>query len=108
MFSIGLSMNLRPGCYEEYKDAHDNLWPDLAASMEVNKVSMAIYCQEDQLFLHAVAPTEDDWEKSRNVEVLDRWSEYMAKLLETDADGNIIFNELPEAFAFGMFEEGTP
>ena len=105
MFSIGLSMKVRPGCYAEYKEAHDNLWTDLAESMEANKVSMAIYRFEDQLFLHAVAPTKDDWEKSRNVEVLDRWSEYMAKLLETDADGNIIFHELPEAFAFGSFKQ---
>jgi L-rhamnose mutarotase len=105
MFSIGLSMRVRPGCFAEYKEAHNNLWPDLAESMEVNNVSMAIYRFEDQLFLHAVAPTEDDWEKSRNVEVLDRWSEYMAKLLETDADGNIVFHELSEAFAFGTFKK---
>ena len=54
--------------------------------------------------VHAVAPTEEDWKKSRNVEVLDRWSEYMSTLLETDAEGNITFDELPEAFAFGMFK----
>lgn len=105
MFSIGLSMRVRPGCYAEYKEAHDNLWSDLAESMTDNNVSMAIYRFEDQLFLHAVAPTRDDWDKSRKVEVLDRWSEYMSKLLETDADGDIIFHELPEAFAFGSFKE---
>ncbi len=104
MYSIGLSMKVRHGCYDEYKEAHDKLWPDLAESMEVNNVSMSIYRFEDRLFLHAVAPTEKDWKKSRNVEVLDRWSEYMSTLLETDAEGNITFDELPEAFAFGMFK----
>ena len=28
----------------------------------------------------------------------------MAQLLETDDEGEIIFEELPEAFAFGMFK----
>ena len=104
MFSIGLSMRIRPGCYDEYKEAHDNLWPDLAETMEANKVSMAIYRCEDRLFLHAVAPTEEDWEESRKGEALERWSEYMARLLVSDEKGNIIFDELPEAFAFGMFK----
>ena len=104
MFSIGLCMKVRPGCYAEYKKAHDNLWPELAKSMEVNNVSIAIYRFEDHLFVHALAPTENDWEKSRNGDVIEHWHEYMAKLLETDADGTIIFHDLPEAFAFGMFK----
>lgn len=29
MFSIGLGMKLRPGCYDTYKQAHDEAWPDL-------------------------------------------------------------------------------
>ena len=104
MFSIGLSMRVRPGCYDEYKEAHDNLWPDLAETMEVSNVSMAIYRWEDRLFLHAVAPTEEDWNESRKGEVLERWSKYMSRLLASDDKGNIIFDELPEAFAFGMFK----
>ena len=78
--------------------------PFLLYNATANNVSMAIYRFEDHLFLHAFAPTEDDWEKSRNVEVLERWSEYMAKLLETDADGNIIFDTLDLAFSFGEFQ----
>ena len=104
MFSIGLVMKLKPGGYPGYKEAHDKLWPEIARSMRDNSVSMSIYRFEDRLFLHAVAPTEEDWKQSRNVEVLDRWSEYMSTQLETDAEGNITFDELPEAFAFGMFK----
>ena len=43
MYSIGLATTLRPGAYAEYKQAHDDLWPDLAATMADNNVSMAIY-----------------------------------------------------------------
>ena len=103
MYSIGLAMKLRPGAYAEYKQAHDDLWPDIARSMADNGVSMAIYRHGEHLFLHAVAPTERDWEESRKVPVLAKWLTYMATLLETGADGDIAFEELTEAFAFGLF-----
>jgi L-rhamnose mutarotase len=96
-------MTLRPGCYDEYKEAHDNLWPDIAKGMQDNNVSMVIYRSGEHLIIHAVAPSEEDWQKSREDPELERWYDYMATLLETDDEGNIIFEELPEAFAFGMF-----
>ena len=37
MYSIGLSMQLKPGSYEGYKEAHDNLWPEIAKSMDDNE-----------------------------------------------------------------------
>ena len=95
---------MRPGCYPEYKKAHDDLWPDIAEGMEANGVSMAIYHFGGHLFLHAVAPTEQDWLKSRQDPALPKWMDYMAKLLETDDQGEILFEQLPEAFAFGMFK----
>ena len=105
MYSIGLAMRLRPNAYDEYKQAHDDLWTEIADSMTDNEVSMAIYRLDEHLIIHAVAPTEEDWLKSRQVPVLEEWYDYMAQLLETDAEGEIIFEELPEAFAFGMFKE---
>ena len=104
MYSIGLSMQLKPGSYEGYKEAHDNLWPEIAKSMDDNNVRMSIYLLGDRLFLHAVAPSEADWLKSREDPALERWSEYMGNYLATDGEGNIIFDTLPEAFAFGMFK----
>jgi L-rhamnose mutarotase len=104
MYSIGLAMTLRPGCYAEYKQAHDDLWPDIAKSMTDNNIDMAIYRFDEHLIIHATAPSEADWEKSRQVPILEDWYEYMAKLLETDDQGEIIFEELEEAFAFGQFK----
>ena len=31
MFSIGMTYDLRPGCYAKYKQYHDELWPEVAA-----------------------------------------------------------------------------
>jgi L-rhamnose mutarotase len=104
MFTLGLAMTLRPAAYETYKHAHDQLWPELAAGMRENNVSMAIYCDGQRLFLFAAAPSEEHWRRSRQDPILARWDERMTQLLETDAKGHIAFSVLPKAFGFGEFE----
>ena len=96
-------MTLRPGAYERYKLAHDQLWLDLAAGMRENQISMAIYRDGERLFLFAAAPTRQHWERSRKDPVLARWDAGMAELLETDSSGQIAFKLLPKAFGFGDF-----
>jgi L-rhamnose mutarotase len=103
MFTIALAMTLRPGLYEQYKLAHDQLWPELAAGMRENEISMAIYRDGDRLFLFATAPTREHWERSRKDPVLARWDARMAQFLQTDSQGQIAFSSLPKAFGFGDF-----
>jgi len=104
MFTLGLSMKLRPDAFEQYKLAHDQLWPELAEGMTANQVSMAIYRDGDRLFLFAAAPSQAHWDRSRQDPILARWNARMAELLETDASGRIAFKELPKAFGFGEFK----
>lgn len=104
MFTLGLAMTLRPGAYEKYKLAHDQLWPELAAGMRANQVSMAIYLDGDRLFLFASAPTENHWQRSRQDPILARWDALMTEVLETNEQGGIAFTILPKAFGFGEFE----
>ena len=96
-------MKLRPGAYDKYKIAHDQLWPEVAESMSSNKVSMVIFRDGDRLFLFATAPDEAHWQRSREHPALGPWHAEMAKLLETDAHGHIAFSVLPKAFGFGDF-----
>lgn len=103
MFTLGLSMKLRPGAYERYKLAHDQLWPELAAGMRENQVSMAIYHNGDRLFLFAAAPSEAHWLQSRKDPVLTRWDARMTEFLETNEQGTIAFMVLPKTFGFGEF-----
>jgi L-rhamnose mutarotase len=104
MFTLGLSMKLRPGAYEKYKLAHDQLWPELAAGMTANSVSMAIYREDDRLFLFAAAPSEEHWQRSRQDPILARWDAKMTELLETNDKGGIAFTKLEKAFGFGEFK----
>jgi len=103
MFSLGLAMTLRPGAYEAYKLAHDQLWPELAEGMRTNQVSMAIYRDGDRLFLLAAAPSEAHWDRSREDPILAKWDKRMTEFLKTDRQGRISFTVLPKTFGFGQF-----
>ena len=69
--------------------------------MTDNEVSMAIYRLDEQLIIHAVAPTEEDWLKSRQVPNLEEWYDYMAQLLETDAEGRSSSRNYPKPLLSG-------
>lgn len=103
MYCIGLALTLRPGAYEGYKRAHDNLWPELAAGMRANDVSMAIYRDGSRLFVFAAAPSEAHWQRSRQDAILVKWDQGMAEFLETDEKDRLRFTLLPKAFGFGEF-----
>jgi L-rhamnose mutarotase len=107
MFTLGIGLTLRDGAYEAYKAAHDELWPELAAGMRENHVSMAIYRDGRRLFVFAAAPSEKHWLRSRQDPVLERWNARMAELLETEDCGELKFDHLPKAFGFGEFAEGA-
>ena len=101
MYTIGLALTLRPGKYDGYKQAHDNLWPELAKGMRENNVGMAIYRDGDRLFVFAAAPSEQHWNRSRQDPILAEWDQTMTEFLETDASGNLAFTLLPKGFGFG-------
>ena len=48
-----MTFKLKPGCYAEYKKAHDELWPEIASPMRDGGVAMIIYHYKRRLFLHA-------------------------------------------------------
>lgn len=103
MFTIFLSMGLKPGCLEAYRKAHDNLWPDIAASMRDNEVSMAIYHEAGRLFIFASAPSEAHWQRSRQEPALERWDAVMTQFLESAEPGKIAFRTPEKVFGFGTF-----
>ena len=103
MFSIGFFMKLKQGCYEKYKEAHDDLWPGVAQSMSENNINMVIFKFGENLILHATAPTEEDWDRSREHPALPDWQKAMTELLQDDGRCNVIFEPLEVAFEFGDF-----
>jgi L-rhamnose mutarotase len=103
MFSIGQLLKLKPGCEEEYKKRHDNLWPEMANAMRKAGINMAIYRHENLLFVFATARDKRSWDELDRDPVTPRWDKYMADILADDENGKTFIQDLQQMFAFGDF-----
>ena len=103
MFTLALTMRLKPGCLDAYRAAHEKLWPEIARSMSDNEVSMAIYHEAGRLFIFASAPSEAHWERSRTAPMLARWDAQMTEFLEAREPGKIDFGAPEKVFGFGDY-----
>ncbi len=98
-------MKVQQGKYQEYKDAHDQLWPEMDRQLLENKIDIAIYYDEPFLFVYLRAPSAQTWIKHGSSEVTHRWNQYMANLLECNVDGTIKMYPLEEVFTRGIFQK---
>jgi len=103
MFSIAQLLKLKPGCEQEYKKRHDELWPEMAEAMRKAGVSMAIYLHENLLFIFATARDQHSWDELERDPVTPRWDRYMSDILEDDARGKTFIKNLKQLFRFGEF-----
>lgn len=107
MYINAVTFQLLPGRFEEYKKAHDELWPELVQAFEENEISMLIYHHEGRLFLYATAPSEEHMQRSHPPGIAEKWSAYMATMMVCGDDGKAIVEELEPAFLFGDFAQGA-
>jgi L-rhamnose mutarotase len=104
MFTMALTMRLKPGCLSAYRKAHGELWPEIARSMSENEVSMTIFHEEGRLFVFAIAPSEAHWQRSRQVPGLAQWDAMITGFVEGDDAGRIAFRHPEKVFGFGKFK----
>lgn len=102
MYSMGFVLKLKPGCYDEYKRRHDDIWPEMAALMSDNDMTNVIYRFDDWLFVYGTAPSKEAWERVDMDPLSAKWNEYMLDVLEVDSSGQIFCRQLPLAFEFGV------
>ncbi len=92
---------LKPGCKDEYKKRHDEIWPELAELIRSTGVSdYSIFLDESTNTLFAVQ--KQGGEKSSqdigNNPVVRKWWAYMADLMETHPDNSPVCVPLEEVF----------
>lgn len=94
-------MKLKPGFEEEYKRRHDEIWPELQEVLrEAGIRTYSIFLDEDSLTLFAIQIREDqhDEEAVASHPVTQKWWDYMAPLMETNADQSPATTSLREVF----------
>lgn len=80
-------MQLKPGAVAEYRKRHDQLWPDLGAALSGAGIyDYSIFLDEDTLSLFAVLKLRDGDTSAAlpQQDVMRRWWDYMADLMEVD------------------------
>ena len=101
MQRVAFKMKLFKGFEEEYKRRHDALWPDLQALLQQAGIKdYSIFLDETTNSLFGVMGVNDSKELDNlaDNEVMKRWWNYMADIMETNADHSPVSIPLKEVF----------
>lgn len=94
-------MKLKPGCVEEYKKRHDEIWPELSkVHTDAGIFDYSIYFDEESLTLFAFQKLADDNTAGnlKDLEIVKKWWDHMADLMEVHPDNMPVFKPLREVF----------
>ena len=101
---IGRVIKLQPGCLEEYKRWHDNVWPEIPKMYaELGIRNLSIFYIDGVLFLYYEYHGDDyerDMAKWADARVTKRWDRHMAALMQQWDDGKAgtRWNDMEELF----------
>lgn len=94
-------MYLKPGCEAEYEKRHAAIWPELKELLAKNGVyDYSIYWDRETNILFAFQKTrggESSQEMGGN-EIVQKWWDYMADIMEVNADNSPVTIPLAEVF----------
>jgi len=94
-------MKLNPGCRDEYKKRHDEIWPELVTLLKDAGISdYSIHLDEETDTLFGVLWRTDDHEMAAlpQHEVMQSWWAHMADIMETMPDNKPLVTPLLPVF----------
>ena len=94
-------MKLCPGCREEYKKRHNEIWPELVELLKSNGIgNYSIFLDEETntLFAYQEQSGESSSQDLGATEVVKRWWNYMADIMETNPDNSPVTKPLDPVF----------
>lgn len=101
MKRVAFKMYLKEGKKEEYRRRHNQLWPEVAELLKLAGVSdYSIFLDEQSHALFAVQTLSSD-EGSQSLghqEIIQKWWDYMADIMEVNPDNSPVSEELEEMF----------
>jgi len=101
MQRVAFTMKLKPGCADEYKRRHENLWPELHRLLQQAGISdYSIFLDETTHVLFAVQKVSGTG-TSQDLglhPVVQRWWAHMADIMETNPDNSPVSQSLREVF----------
>lgn len=101
MKRFAFKMKLKPGCIEEYKKRHDNIWPELKQLLtdaDIRDYSIFFDEETDTLFAVQKIAGEEGSQDLGQTEIVQKWWAYMADIMETNPDNSPVSIPLEEVF----------
>ena len=101
MSICAFKMQLKPGVIDEYRRRHDEIWPELSALLTAAGIcDYSIFLDEDTLALFAVLKLREDNDRDALPDhpLMKKWWDYMAPLMEVEADHAPVCGDLREVF----------
>ena len=93
------TLRLKPGAFDQYKDYHDNIWPELVREIEACGIAQITTFADDlQLFLYSEIYDEAAWDKLWSSKIHDEWGKCMEPLMQFNAQGKVDAGPLREIF----------
>ena len=89
-------MFLKPGFEKEYEKRHAAIWPELKKMLS----DYSIYWDKETNILFAFQKTEGEGgsQDLGNTEIVQKWWDYMADIMEVNPDNSPVSIPLPEVF----------
>ena len=101
MEKYAFKMHLNPGCKDEYKKRHDEIWPELVTLLQEAGVSdYSIHLDEETNILFGVLWRTDShgMDALPSHPVMQKWWAHMADIMETRADNEPVAVPLTPVF----------
>lgn len=87
--------------YEEYKQRHNELWPELADELRAHGArNYSIFLEEEtgKLFAYVEIESEEKWAQMAETDICRKWWAYMEPIMETNPDNSPVAVELKDVF----------
>ena len=100
MERLAFKMKLKPGVAAEYEKRHNAIWPELKKLLQDSGVSdYSIFLDEDGQTLFAVQKSSGAGSQDLgNTEIVKKWWDYMADIMEVNPDNSPVSIPLDERF----------
>ena len=94
-------MYLNPGQEAEYIRRHDEIWPELAKLLTragISNYSIHLDRETNILFGYIELDDPERYAESAKTDICKKWWDFMASVMETNADNSPVSVDLPCAF----------
>lgn len=106
MIRRAFTLTLKPGALAEYKEKHDNIWPEMVAEIErVGIARMTAFEADPTIFYYSEVLDEEAWDRLWASPVHDRWAEMFKELIAFDESAQIDARFMPEIFRLDVLDK---